>query len=206
MNLKKSNTTKFAGAGILTAVAASLCCITPVLALISGAAGAASAFSWIEPYRPWLIGITILVLGFAWFQKLKPSKADEITCDCEDETKLSFWQSKSFLTIVTIFAVLMMAFPYYESVFYTKNNKEVIVVQQSDIQTLHLDVEGMTCTACNNHVENAAYQVKGVLEAKADYHKGKAEVKFDKSKTSTKKIMNSIDATSYKVTGDSLEH
>lgn len=45
MNLKKSNTTKFAGAGILTAVAASLCCITPVLALISGAASAASAFS-----------------------------------------------------------------------------------------------------------------------------------------------------------------
>jgi len=204
MNLKKSNTTKLAGAGIFTAIAASLCCITPVLTLISGAAGAASAFSWIEPYRPYLIGITVIVitvivLAFAWIQKLKPYKADEIACDCEDETKLSFWQSKRFLTIVTIFAVLMMAFPYYGSIFYPNNIKEVVVVQQNDIQTLHLNVEGMTCTACNNHVENAAYQVEGVLEAKADYHTGKAEVKFDKSKTSPKKIIQSIDATSYKV-------
>ncbi len=206
MNFKKSNTTKLAGAGILTAITASLCCITPVLALISGAAGAASAFSWIEPYRPYLIGITIIVLAFAWIQKLKPYKADEIACDCEDETKLSFWQSKRFLTIVTIFAVLMMAFPYYGSVFYPNNNKEVVVVKQNDIQTLHLNVQGMTCSACDNNVENAVYQVPGVINAKADFHTGKAVVKFDKSKTSPKKIIKSIDATSYKVIGDSLGH
>src|SRR5690625_7732599 len=67
---KKNN--RLVGAGVLSAVAASLCCITPVLALISGASGVASTFSWMEPARPYLIGITVLVLGFAWYQKLKP--------------------------------------------------------------------------------------------------------------------------------------
>jgi mercuric ion transport protein len=43
------------GAGLLTAFAASLCCITPVLALFSGATGIASTFSWMEPYRPYLV-------------------------------------------------------------------------------------------------------------------------------------------------------
>jgi copper chaperone CopZ len=206
MSTKKFNTTRVAGAGILTAVAASLCCITPVLALISGAAGAASAFSWMEPFRPYLIGVTIIVLGFAWYQKLKPRRAEDIECDCEEDKKSDFWQSKLFLGMVTVFAVLMMAFPYYSSVFYPDNKKDVVIVQQNNIQTLHLNVAGLTCSACDNHVENAAYQVQGVINAKADFNTGKAVVKFDKSKTSVNKIIKSIDATSYKVTGDSLVH
>ncbi|MEK7254190.1 MAG: heavy metal transporter, partial [Bacteroidota bacterium] len=44
---------KWAGAGALAAVAASLCCITPVLALLAGTSGLASTFSWLEPARPW---------------------------------------------------------------------------------------------------------------------------------------------------------
>ena len=84
--MKKDN--KLIGAGLLTAFAASLCCITPVLALIAGTSGLASSFSWLEPFRPYLIGLTILVLGFAWYQKLKPKK--EIDCDCETDEKPKF--------------------------------------------------------------------------------------------------------------------
>ncbi|MCF6243353.1 MAG: hypothetical protein L3J74_18705, partial [Bacteroidales bacterium] len=39
------------GAGIISAVAASLCCITPVLAIIAGSSGIAASFSWLEPLR-----------------------------------------------------------------------------------------------------------------------------------------------------------
>jgi hypothetical protein len=38
---------KLIGAGLLTAITASLCCITPVLALIAGTSGI--TFAWIEP-------------------------------------------------------------------------------------------------------------------------------------------------------------
>jgi len=40
------------GAGLLTAFAASLCRITPVLAMLSGAAGIASTFSWMGTIPP----------------------------------------------------------------------------------------------------------------------------------------------------------
>ena len=43
------------GVGIFAAIAASLCCITPLLAILAGASGIASAFSWLEPARPYLI-------------------------------------------------------------------------------------------------------------------------------------------------------
>jgi hypothetical protein len=85
---------KLIGTGLLTAITASLCCITPVLALIGGTSGIASTFSWIEPFRPYLIGLTFLVLRFAWNQKLKPRK--EIDCECEMDEKLKFIQSKIF--------------------------------------------------------------------------------------------------------------
>lgn len=65
---------KLIGTGLLTAIAASLCCITPVLAIIAGTSGLASTFSWLEPFRPYFIGLTILVLAFAWYQKLKPQR------------------------------------------------------------------------------------------------------------------------------------
>lgn len=138
---------KLVGAGVLSAVAASLCCITPVLALISGASGVASTFSWMEPARPYLIGITILVLGFAWYQKLKTRKAEEIQCDCEEDEKKPFLQTKTFLEIVTVFAFLMMAFPYYGHIFYPKANKEVVVISSDNIQEVKFNVSGMTCAS-----------------------------------------------------------
>ena len=64
---------------VLTATTASLCCITPVVAILAGSTSMASSFSWMEPFRPYLISLTILVLVYAWWDKLKTQK-EEIDC------------------------------------------------------------------------------------------------------------------------------
>jgi len=84
MKTQNSSNKAWLGAGIFAAIAASLCCITPLLAILGGIGGVASAFSWLEPLRPYLIGLTVIALGTAFYQAYKPSKAD-IDCDCEDE-------------------------------------------------------------------------------------------------------------------------
>lgn len=190
---------KLAGASVLAAIAASLCCITPVLALIAGTSGLASSFSWMEPARPYLMGLTVAVLGFAWWQKLKPQKA-AIDCDCEEDGKTPFMQTKAFLGIVTVFAALMLAFPYYSKIFYPDNSQQVIMVSQSDVQEAIFDISGMTCTSCEEHVKHAVNELPGIVEATASFEEGKAEVKFDKTKTSTEAIKAAIDETGYKVT------
>lgn len=188
------------GAGLLTALAASLCCITPVLALLSGAAGIASTFSWMEPYRPYLIGITIAVLGFAWYQKLKPKKA-EIDCACEED-KPSFWQSKSFLGIVTVLAFLLMAFPSYSKIFFPKTMAtQKIVVDKSKIQQVKLNISGMDCQACSQTINLALSKIPGVLQYKTSYEDANSLVKFDKSKISIDTIVNVVNETGYKVVG-----
>lgn len=187
------------GIGVVTAIAASLCCITPVLALVSGVAGAASTFSWMEPIRPYLIGVTIIVLAFAWYQKLKPRTAEEIQCDCNEDEKKPFMQTKTFLGLVTVFAVLMMAFPYYGGIFYQKADKQVVVVSTSNLQEIKFNVNGMTCSSCEEHVKHAVNELPGILKVTANYDEGSASVQFDDSKTSKDEIVKAIDATGYKV-------
>lgn len=197
MSTKKS--IGLVAAGALSAIAASLCCITPVLALISGTTGAASAFAWMEPFRPYLIGITILVLGIAWYQKLRTRKGDEIACACEEDEKPSFWQSKLFLGIVTVFSLLMLLFPYYSQVFYPKSESKVIVIEASNLVTVNLEIDGMTCQSCSEHIKYAVAKLPGYIESTADHKTGKANVKFDKTKTSLDEVINAINNTGYLV-------
>lgn len=188
---------KLIGAGLLTAVTASLCCITPVLALIAGTSGIASTFSWIEPFRPYLIGLIILVLGLAWCQKLKPQK--EINCDCEMDEKPKFIQSKKFLGIITVFAIVMMAFPYYSGFFYPNTEKQVIVVNKSDIKTTEFKISGMTCASCEEHVNHEVNKLNGIVNSKASYENGNAIIEFDQTKTNEMEIEKVINSTGYKV-------
>lgn len=199
--MKTESTSKgLIGAGVLSALAASLCCITPVLALIAGSSGIAASFSWLEPARPYLIGITVLVLGFAWYQKLKPKKADQIDCDCEEDEKPTFLKSKKFLGIVTVFAAVMLAFPSYSHIFYPDTKANVIIVDSNNIQQANFEISGMTCTGCEEHIKHAVAQLPGFIEATANYEKSKATVKFDKSKTDIDNVMAAINETGYKVT------
>lgn len=187
------------GAGVISAIAASLCCITPVLALIAGSSGIASSFSWLEPARPYLVGLTILVLGFAWYQKIKPKKID-MECACEEDDKPSFWRSKAFLGIVTVFALLMLAFPYYSHFFYPKTETKVIVVDPNNIVQAKFDIEGMTCKGCEEHIDHAVSKLPGFIEATENHTTGKTIVKFDKSKSTLEQVIEAINETGYKVT------
>lgn len=189
---------KLIGAGILTAIAASLCCITPVLALVAGTSGLASTFSWLEPARPYFIGLTILVLGFAWYQKLKPKK--KIDCNCETEEKPKFIQSKMFLGIVTAFAIVMLAFPYYAHIFYPNTEKQVIVVDKSNVQTVEFSISGMTCASCEEHVNHEVNKLSGIIKTTASYESENAIVEFDNSKTNIAEIEKAINGTGYTVT------
>ncbi|HUZ58330.1 MAG TPA: mercuric transport protein MerTP [Hanamia sp.] len=192
------------GAGLLTAFAASLCCITPVLALFSGATGIASTFSWMEPYRPYLIGLTIAVLAFAWYQKLKPKKA-EIDCACEED-KPSFWQSKKFLAIVTILAFLLMAFPSYSNLFFPKTPAtQVVVVDKNNMQQVKLNITGMDCQACSRTINLALSRVPGVLKYNTDYQQASSTVMFDQSKTTQQAIVKAVNETGYTVAGITKE-
>ncbi|MBE2188856.1 MAG: mercuric transport protein MerTP, partial [Candidatus Kapabacteria bacterium] len=142
--------------------------------------------------------LTILVLGFAWFQKLKIKKADE--CGCEEDEKPKFIQSKTFLTVVTIFAALMLAFPYYSKIFFPNNEKQIIIIDKSNFQTAEFTINGMTCEGCEEEVKHEVNKLNGIVKADVSYQNGNAQIQFDKSKTKINEIENAINSTGYSVT------
>ncbi len=196
--MKNNKSHSWAVTGMLTAVSASLCCISPVLALLAGSSGVAATFSWLEPYRPLLIVFTVAILALAWYQKLKPRTAEKIACDCEANEKPSFWQSKKFLGIVTVFAAVMLSFPYYADAFYPETNLSVL--ENTNLEsTYEINITGMTCTGCEEHVKLEIGKLPGISGLEVSYKKANAVVTFDKSKTSIEEVKVAIDKTGYKV-------
>ncbi len=191
------------GAGILSAILASSCCIIPALALLAGASGMASSFSWVEPARPYLIGVSIAVLSFSWFQKLRPPKP-EVDC-CVTEEKPTFIQSKTFLGIITVFALLMIAFPSYSGIFFAKNEKQIMSADRSDIQTVEFQVSGMTCTSCEDHVEHAVNKLPGIIKADASFENENAEIQFDPALINREAIEKAINSTGYIVQSSEIK-
>lgn len=188
---------KLIATSLLTAFASSLYCIVPLLALISGTTGIASNFSWLTPIRPYLMVFTILVLSFAWYQKLKPKK--EIECVCQTKEKSSFFQSKLFLGLITVFALYMTFLPFYSTIFYPKSKQKIVVVNNKNKQSVNIKIKGMTCTACEEHITHSVSKIEGVLSVKPSYNKKNAVIEFDNSKTTIKDIKKAINNSGYNV-------
>ncbi|WP_445738051.1 mercuric transport protein MerTP [Mariniflexile sp.] len=196
MNTEKTSKNA-AYTGLFAAVAASSCCIPPVIALIAGVGGGASALSWMEPLRPYLIGLAVLAIGYAWYSYLRTKKVDDC---CEVDAKPKWYQTKGFLIGITLFAAVSISFPYYAHIFYPNTtNKEVVVVSEANVETLNFDIEGMTCNGCAAHVENEVNKLSGIISVTASYDNENATVTFDKSKTTEEDIVKAINGTGYKV-------
>ena len=184
--------------GLLAAIIASLCCITPVFSLLAGVGGIAASFSWIEPVRPYLIALTIGILAFAWYQKMKPRTYEEMDCACEEDEKPSFWQSKIFLGIVTVFTIVMLSFPSYSHIFYPDTQ---IAQTETYLETIKYEfsIIGMTCTGCEEHVKHEVARLPGISTLEVSHENGNAIIAFDHAQTNIDSITIAINSTGYEV-------
>ena len=189
---------KFGGAGVLTALLASSCCIVPLLALIAGSSGMASSFSWVEPIRPYLIGLSVGVLSFAWYQKLRKNKAVEDCCATVE--KPVFIQSNTFLGIITIFAVAMMAFPLYANLLFGHNEKMNPIMDNANMSRVEFTISGMTCGGCEAHIEQAVENLQGVSSVNVSYENSNATVSYDAKQITLAEIREAIGSTGYGIT------
>ncbi|NOY38326.1 MAG: heavy-metal-associated domain-containing protein, partial [Chlorobi bacterium] len=100
---------------------------------------------------------------------------------------------------VTVFAIAMMAFPKYSGIFYPRAKAGTEITSLNRIKTVDLNISGMTCSGCEEHIEYAASTVPGFVKADADFTTGKATVTFDAGKATSEDIIKAIDKTGYKV-------
>ncbi len=101
---------------VVAAVAASACCLGPVVFSVLGAGALGAAATQLEPYRPIFLGLTFVLLGAAYYVTYRPQATQ--ACgpggSCSPSSKNT---ATVVLGIVTVIVVLLAAFPYYVSWF-----------------------------------------------------------------------------------------
>jgi mercuric ion transport protein len=94
-----------------SALAASACCIGPVAFSLLGAGALGASAVKLEPYRPWFIAFTVVLLGLAFYSAYRPVSAEQ----CADGacTPRSRRPARVLAWLATVTAVVLIAFPYY---------------------------------------------------------------------------------------------
>ena len=94
----------------------------------------------------------------------------------------------------------MLAFPYYSSIFYPNSEKQIIVVDKTNIKIIEYKISGMTCASCETHVNHEVNKLNGIVNSKTSYENGNAIIEFDETKTNELEIEKAIKTTGYKIT------
>jgi len=102
---------KAAIAGIGAAVVASACCIGPVAFSLIGVGALGASAVKLEPYRPWFIGFTVLLVGVAFYGAYRPLPAES----CADGvcSPRSRRVARALAWIAAIVAAILIGFPHY---------------------------------------------------------------------------------------------
>src|SRR5579863_4048717 len=167
-------------ASVAAAIGASLCCILPVVAVLTGA-GAIAAGLTFEKWRPYLLGLTGLLLagGFllAWRDHKRACAAGSL---CATKP-MSRWNLIA-LGILGLGVVALAAFPSYAGAV-----AQMVVRQPGPattgsfvpLSTIIFRVPDMDCPACAVSLSAALRKLPGVTDAKLDVDGRKAVVTYE---------------------------
>jgi len=99
------------GGAVVAAFASAACCLGPLVLTILGIGGAASAVA-LTPYRPYLLGLTIVILGFGFYLAYRrpatdcgPGQACEMP-RANRAGRIALW-------IATVVILVIVTFPEY---------------------------------------------------------------------------------------------
>lgn len=190
---------------VVTAVTASLGCLGPLLAVLLGL-GTFSAATTFETWRPYLLGLTVLLLVGAFYLN---SRNHEVESEASGgQVRGANRSGKVRLWLATVVVMAFATFPYYSGVLplartqtrasSTKTAVSSEVANSKEVMAV-VSISGMVCDACAAKVRNALAEVPGVKLANVSYAKGEAVVSYRREATNPDAIRSAIDATGFKV-------
>lgn len=97
---------------VVTAVAASACCLGPVVFTALGSGALAAASTKLAPVRPVLLALMFVLLGTAFYRTYRAPRRGA-TCPGGSCAPGVGRKARLLLWIAAVAAVLVAAFPYY---------------------------------------------------------------------------------------------
>ena len=151
---------------------ASLCCLGPLLlgAFGLGSLGLAAAFA---PYRPWLLGLTAVLVGLGFYFAYRPLSEAQCAPDGSCPAPVHRGRHRAALWAFSLFTLALAMFPQWSRALHlpvaARASNSRLASGDTFSSVVRLDVQGMTCAACEEHVEQELQRVAGVRTATVSY-------------------------------------
>jgi mercuric ion transport protein len=153
---------------LVTAIAASACCVVPAVLAVVGVSGVGFAARFV-PYRPYFLAATVLALVFGFWLAYRPQRDG---CGCA--VPRSRRAARVGLWTTTVLAVALAAYPLLGGGSATAGS-----IEAAAAATLELHVTGMDCAECTSTIANRIKRVPGVVSASVEFESGIAVVRHD---------------------------
>ncbi len=172
---------------VTAAVAASACCIGP-LVLAGLGVGGAGFLVVLEPLRPVFTVLTLGLLATGFYLTYRKVPQD----DCECESTPVGRGGKAALWMATAIVTGALVFPWVVPSLAQTGPTHAISAHEASFA-----VSGMTCGSCAVTIRTALARMDGVGPVDVDVAAGIATVGFDPERVSPLDIAQAISATGY---------
>jgi len=177
---------------VLAAIAASFCCIGPIVVVLLGV-GSIGAFAAFEAYRPYLIAVTTILLSTSFYLTYRKQevKCEDGTCRVAGGGR---W-NKATLWLATLLAAIAIAFPYLDVV-----QTQAAETPAGTNASVVLHIDGMDCSACAKGLEATLGRIAGVQNATVKYTDESAIILYNPMQVQPERFVELVDETGYKAT------
>lgn len=187
--MKKGGSPWILTGGIFAGLAASLCCIGPLLSLSLGL-GSFAAAAWFAHWRLALLIVTFALLGLAWWLTYRRP-----TIDCADGTcarppgkaaRVSLWIG----TLIALGAAVYPSLPAAKH----RINAAAVAAKGARFSVM---IPSMDCPPCAAGIEASLNRAPGVKQAVVIYGTKTATLVYDPTVTNRDRLLALIDASGF---------
>lgn len=195
MKLEEHRRTQWSVLGAIgAALAASVCCTIPLLFVILGMGGAwVGTFTALQPYRPLFIVLALVFLGYAGYREYRITVGFQ--CDCK--ARVQGRMRRAFLAVGLTASLGLIASPWIIHSTVPASTAGLPAMDAYAVQEVVLEIEGMTCAACNITVRAALTNLDGVEEARVTYEPPQAIVTYDPARVSVEQMVEATTSVGY---------
>ena len=185
---------------VVAAIAASMCCIGPLVAVLLGT-GSLAAASGLARWRPVFLGVTFALLGVAWYVTYRQPKAESCGKGAACAARPSAKGSKVLLWMATIFAIGFAALPLYAGALarlFRAESARPAWSTSGNVAIFKVKIESMNCAACAANIQRTLERKEGVGRAEIVYETKQGVIEYDPTRISPDTIIGVFDETGFK--------
>ncbi len=179
---------------LIAGLLASICCIGP-LALGTVGLGSLGFAAALAPLRPWFLGLTAVLIAFGFYLAYRPQRTECAPGEA-CPTPVSRRGQRVALWCVTFLAVVLATYPSWGTRLGRRTSTLPALTAGSTVVTL--DVQGMTCTACEGEIERELVKVPGVMSARASFERKRADVQVAAASAKAEPLIAAVERAGYR--------